>query len=108
MHRLFSTESQVAASAPRAASQRGKRALPGLPKSLATGLVGVLTLQAAVARACPDCAVGRAARRRVWLDDFALNLAVALLPFLVVAAVSLWADRIGRSAPDRTDKRGTP
>jgi hypothetical protein len=49
-----------------------------------------------VARACPDCTLGRVARAQVWSHDFLFNAAVSLTPFLLVVAVSVWADRIGR------------
>jgi hypothetical protein len=39
------------------------------------------------ASACPNCALGRQARADVWSYDFTWNLAVALLPFLVVGAI---------------------
>jgi hypothetical protein len=50
--------------------------------------------------ACPNCAVGREARSEVWDDQFARNLAYALLPFVVIGLVSLQVDAIGRR--DRT------
>ena len=50
------------------------------------------------AGACPDCTVGREARAQLWSDGFGLNLLLALVPFLVIGAVSLWANRIGRAA----------
>jgi hypothetical protein len=53
-----------------------------------------------VARACPDCALGTAARALVWSQDFAFNLVVALLPFAVVVTGSVLADRIGRPSDD--------
>jgi hypothetical protein len=69
-------------------------------------LLGALTFlvaaQAELARACPDCVVGAAARAQVWRDDFAFNLAVALIPFVFVGAVSAWADRIGRASNERS------
>jgi hypothetical protein len=49
-------------------------------------------------RACPDCSVGRAARAQLWSDDFTFNLAVTLLPFVLVIAASIWADRRGQVA----------
>jgi hypothetical protein len=57
----------------------------------------IATLTATLtAWACPDCQVGRAARQLVWDDGIAMNLMVALVPFVLVAMVSLWAERIGR------------
>ena len=50
------------------------------------------------AGACPDCAVGRRARAQLWTDDFGPNLLLALAPFLIIGAVSVWANRIGRAA----------
>jgi hypothetical protein len=51
------------------------------------------------AGACPDCAVGREARAQLWTDDFGPNLLLALIPFLFIGAVSVWANRIGRATP---------
>lgn len=48
------------------------------------------------ARACPDCDAGRIARYRFFTDGFALNLAVLLVPFVVIAFAALAADRFGR------------
>ena len=47
--------------------------------------------------ACPDCAVGRTARKQVFGDAFATNLLLTVLPFVVVGAVSLGCERIGRA-----------
>ena len=51
---------------------------------------------AAPALACPSCPEGQKARSEVWNDDFATNLAVAALPFIVIGAVAARADGIGR------------
>lgn len=55
----------------------------------ATWLAGAVT---SVARACPDCDLGRVARNQFWSDGFAVNLAVALAPFLLIAALAAWAE----------------
>jgi hypothetical protein len=60
-----------------------------------TSFVATLTITLTT-WACPDCQVGRAARQQVWEDSLAMNLIIALVPFVLVAMVSLWADRIGR------------
>jgi hypothetical protein len=52
---------------------------------------------AGAAWACPNCPVGRAARQQVCDDGLATNLVIALVPFLLVGAVSVWAERIGRA-----------
>jgi hypothetical protein len=52
--------------------------------------------------ACPSCPPARAARQQVWDDGIATNLVIALVPFLLVAMVSVWAERIGRRA-ERVD-----
>lgn len=60
-------------------------------------LVGWLVLPgSSVALACPDCALGRATRALVWNQNFLFNAAVSLAPFLLIAAASVWANRIGR------------
>jgi hypothetical protein len=67
-----------------------------------------LALTGATARACPDCDIGRVARTQFWNDNFGTNLAVALAPFVVIAIVTLWADRLGRPPPhvDREARHG--
>jgi hypothetical protein len=66
----------------------------------------------APAAACPSCAAGQAARREVWADGFCYNLAAALLPFVLVGAVSARLHRIGRArrpaAASRTAQPGRP
>jgi hypothetical protein len=52
---------------------------------------------AGAALACPNCPVGRAARQQVCDDGLAQNLAIALVPFLLVGMVSAWAERIGKA-----------
>lgn len=53
------------------------------------------------ARACPNCAVGRLARQQVCDDDgFAFNLSAVALPFLVIGAVSRYAERNPRGASE--------
>jgi len=46
-----------------------------------------------VAWACPSCPVGRAAREQVCEDDFVLRMLAVVLPFIVMGAVSVWAER---------------
>ena len=65
--------------------------------SVVTALLALL-VAARTAGACPDCAVGRQARAQLWTDDFGLNLLLALAPFLIIGAVSVGANRIGRAA----------
>jgi hypothetical protein len=48
------------------------------------------------AESCPRCAIGEEARTRVWNDDFGVNLAIALAPFLVIGAVCVSVESIGR------------
>ena len=59
--------------------------------------LGAALLLGAPATACPNCAVGQQARSEVWNDDFGKNLLVALLPFLVIGALCVRAERIGRA-----------
>lgn len=62
----------------------------------------VATLTAAwTAWACPNCPVGRAARQQVCEDGLATNLLTALVPFLIVGMVSVWAERIGKAPEAR-------
>jgi hypothetical protein len=63
--------------------------------ALAFVLVATFAVPRSVA-ACPDCAVGRQARAAVVRDDFGKNLFVALLPFLLIGAVCLRVETIGR------------
>jgi hypothetical protein len=40
--------------------------------------------------------VGRQARAQLWTDDFSQNLLLALAPFLVIGALSVRVNRIGK------------
>lgn len=55
-----------------------------------------LTSAASLARACPDCAVGRAARSRLWHDDFWLYLTFSVLPFALIGALCIGIEVMGR------------
>jgi hypothetical protein len=59
-------------------------------------LMLALALSSAPAAACPHCAEGRQARSEVLTEGFAFNLAACALPFLLIAAVCVRAERIGR------------
>jgi hypothetical protein len=59
-------------------------------------LVAILTTAGAT-WACPNCPAGQAARQQVCDDGLATNLITALVPFLIVGMVSLWAERIGKA-----------
>ena len=59
-------------------------------------IVAALTT-ASAGWACPNCPLGRAARQQVCDDGLAQNLAIALVPFLLVGLVSAWAERIGKA-----------
>lgn len=65
-------------------------------------MVGIVLRVESSAWACPDCAAGIQARSALWSDDFGRNLAAGILPFLVVAAVSMYATTIGRPRPPKT------
>lgn len=58
--------------------------------------VGATLFLATPAAACPNCAVGRQAKLEVWNDDLARNLFVAFLPFLVIGAICVRVECIGR------------
>lgn len=68
-------------------------------RTLAAGSMGLwlaLSMWAPAAGACPRCVEGVLARQAVLQDDFGHNLAIALLPFLIIGAVSVRAEAIGR------------
>ena len=46
--------------------------------------------------ACPSCPVGRTARQQVCGEGFTTNLMIAIAPFVVIAMVCPWAERIGK------------
>ncbi len=52
------------------------------------------------AHACPNCPAAEQARSQVWRDRFADNLAVAVLPFVIIGAVCARAHGIGRQRRD--------
>ena len=53
--------------------------------------------------ACPNCIVGREARAQVWNDAFTSHLLVTLLPFLLIGAICLCVESLGRP-PNRKAK----
>lgn len=59
-------------------------------------LSAVLTGSASLAHACPNCAVGRATRSRVWSDDFLLYLTLSALPFVLIGALCIGIEVLGR------------
>jgi len=61
-------------------------------------------LEARPAQACPDCWVGRRARQWVFGDHFLHYLMAAVLPFLLVAALSALAGTLGRETGPRGDQ----
>lgn len=69
------------------------------PERVAVGITSFLAAftAASTAWACPNCPVGRVARQQVWDDGLATNLVIALVPFILVGMVSVWAERIGRA-----------
>ena len=76
------------------------------PRAIWAVLASLLAL-APPAFACPDCVEGRAARSQVWQDGFAQNLVVALLPFLLIGAISARAEAIGRRPTTRQRESST-
>ena len=69
----------------------------------AASLVFVLVATCrSAAEACPRCAAGIEARQQVLSSDLVPTLAIAVLPFLVVGAISAWSERIGRGGPAAT------
>ena len=77
--------------------QHARRSHRTILHSLSIGTALVISLTVArPAGACPDCAVGRQARAQLWTDGFSQNLLLALAPFLVIGALSVGANRIGK------------
>ena len=76
-------------SSDRGASDSRRPTVPRTPRSWRVTFAALLACigWAAPAMACPNCAVGREARSEVWNRDFAFNLAVALLPFLLIGSI---------------------
>jgi hypothetical protein len=69
-------------------------------------LIATVAMSSAV-EACPSCAAGLQARSEVWNSDFAFNLFVAVLPFLVIGAICGRVEAIGRASSDpRTTSAG--
>jgi hypothetical protein len=87
----------------------------GTKPSRRVASVFVLLLGAAVAimaaqpaYACPSCATGVQARAEVWDDEFEWNLFTALIPFLVIGAICLRAERVRRPALHTTSEAIAP
>ena len=76
---------------PRIEPKRGRRTLVCVASFVA------MLATAWTSWACPNCPVGRAARQQAWEDGLATNLLIALVPFVLVGMVSLWAERIGKA-----------
>ncbi|HEU4410248.1 MAG TPA: hypothetical protein VFS43_33640 [Polyangiaceae bacterium] len=81
---------------PHARPAARRRGAPRLGGALAAASIAAALAFARPALACPDCAPGREARAQAWQDDFGFNLSVALLPFVLIGAVSAWANGIGQ------------
>lgn len=69
----------------------------GAVRTVVVGLAAAIITTPRLAFACPRCPTGVSARAQVLQQDFGANLLAALLPFAVVVAVTLWAERIGRA-----------
>lgn len=71
-----------------AARIRGRCKLPQAWRVRGTLAAALATLLATdLGWACPDCAVGIVARAEVYDRDFAFNLVVAVLPFLIIGII---------------------
>jgi hypothetical protein len=93
---LFRDRADPGAHKPGGARSRTPRAA-AVCRTAGASLAVVAALSAGgPAEACPSCPVGRQARSEVWNCDFEQNLFYALLPFLVIGAVCLGVERIGR------------
>jgi hypothetical protein len=64
---------------------------------LATAFALVALAIAPSAAACPDCALGRQMRSELWHDQFLYNFTLAALPFLLIGALCVCAEAIGRT-----------
>jgi hypothetical protein len=64
----------------------------------ATALAALLAM-ATPAAACPSCATGQQARSEVLAGDFGIHLLEMALPFLVIGALCVPVDAIGRRRP---------
>ncbi|HEU4535119.1 MAG TPA: hypothetical protein VFS00_13420 [Polyangiaceae bacterium] len=71
----------------------------------ASAFVTLLTLTRP-AIACPSCETGQAARAQAWAEGFGFNLFVSIAPFVIVGAVSLWANGIGSAPAGRAARAG--
>lgn len=83
---------------------RSKDRVPARATRALGAALGVLTW-VNWASACPNCDVGQTARALFWSDGFVANVLVVLVPFLVIAVVSVRADAIrhsGASSPIST------
>jgi hypothetical protein len=59
-------------------------------------IAAALACFAPSARACPGCEAASLARSEIFADGFLRNLAVALLPFVIIGAVCLRVQNLGR------------
>jgi hypothetical protein len=66
------------------------------PARLCAAAAGLQLSLGGFATACPRCATGEEARRQVWRDDFGDHLAMTVLPFLILGAMSWRLHSIGR------------
>ena len=66
----------------------------------AVALCSAWTLPTAVL-ACPDCAVGRAARESVFDEHFALNLLMLLSPLVLLTGIVVLLHRVDAAQPGR-------
>jgi hypothetical protein len=83
----------------RSSMSKGVRSV-GLARAAVVALPVIATsLLAAPLQACPSCPTSREARSQVWSHDFALNLLFTALPFLVIGAICVRVEAIGRSGP---------
>jgi hypothetical protein len=59
-------------------------------------IAAALACFAPSARACPGCEAASVARSEIFGDGFFRNLAVAVLPFVIIGAVCLRVQNLGR------------
>jgi hypothetical protein len=63
---------------------------------IACAALTVTTTVTLTVEACPNCAAGREARSEVWSGDFVFNFFVSVVPFLLIGAICVCAEAIGR------------
>jgi hypothetical protein len=80
-----------------------RAAAAGLSLRVAFFTAMLVLCEAARVAACPSCATGQQARSDVWSDGFFTNMAIALLPFLVIGVICVWLESGARGTAQREE-----